>query len=104
MKPLVLATSIILFAVTNAFTQCAAGETSVTFVMHTDAWAYENYWQLNLAGTGCNASPIEEGANLNVGCTGTESDNSANGYANNSTITEGPFCLTNNTDYEIVYV
>ncbi|MFM1771992.1 MAG: hypothetical protein RLZZ71_1134 [Bacteroidota bacterium] len=104
MKPLVLATSIVLFAVTNAFTQCAAGETSVTFVMHTDPWAYENYWQLNLAGTGCNASPIAEGANLNVGCAGTESDNSANGYANNSTITEGPFCLTNNTDYEIVYV
>ncbi len=104
MKPLVLATSIVLFAVTNAFTQCAAGETSVTFVMHTDAWAYENYWQLNLAGAGCNASPIAEGANLNVGCAGTESANSANGYANNSTITEGPFCLTNNTDYEIVYV
>ncbi len=48
--------------------------------------------------------PIAEGANLNVGCAGTESDNSPNGYANNSTITEGPYCLTNNTGYEIVYV
>ena len=76
----------------------------MTFVMHTDNWAYENYWQLNLAGTGCTDLPIVEGANLNVGCAGTESANSANGYANNTVITEGPFCLTNNTAYELVYV
>ena len=67
MKSLLLALSITLVSFTNLFAQCAAGETAVTFVMHTDAWAYENYWQLNLAGTGCNAAPIAEGANLNVG-------------------------------------
>jgi hypothetical protein len=104
MKSLVLTLSLFIIALTSSFAQCAAGETSVTFVMHTDAWAYENYWQLNLAGTGCTDMPIAEGANLNVGCAGTESDNSPNGYANNSTITEGPYCLTNNTGYEIVYV
>lgn len=104
MKSLVLTLSFFIFAVTASFAQCAAGETSVTFVMHTDAWAYENYWQLNLAGTGCTDMPLAEGANLNVGCAGTESANSANGYANSTVITEGPFCLTNNTDYEIVYV
>ncbi len=104
MKSFLLAVSFILFSTISSLAQCAAGETSVTFVMHTDAWAYENYWQLNLAGTGCTDLPIVEGANLNVGCTGTESANSANGYANNSVITEGPFCLTNNTAYELVYV
>ena len=104
MKSFLLAVSFILFSAISSLAQCAAGETSVTFVMHTDAWAYENYWQLNLAGTGCTDLPIVEGANLNVGCTGTESANSANGYANNSVITEGPFCLTNNTAYELVYV
>jgi len=104
MKSLLLTLSLFIIAVTSSFAQCAAGETSVTFVMHTDAWAYENYWQLNLAGTGCTDMPIAEGANLNVGCAGTESANSANGYANSTVITEGPFCLTNNTDYEIVYV
>ena len=104
MKSLLLALSITLVSFTNLFAQCAAGETAVTFVMHTDAWAYENYWQLNLAGTGCNAAPIAEGANLNVGCSGTASNNSANGYANSSVITEGPFCLTNNTAYELIFV
>ena len=72
--------------------------------MHTDDWAYENYWQLNLAGAGCNPTPLAEGANLNVGCAGTESANSANGYANASVITEGPFCLTNNTAFELIYL
>ncbi len=104
MKSFLLAVSFILFSVISSFAQCAAGETSVTFVMHTDNWAYENYWQLNLAGTGCNPAPIAEGANLNVGCAGTESANSANGYANASVITEGPFCLTNNTAYELIFV
>jgi hypothetical protein len=104
MKSFLLATSFVLFAVLNSQAQCAAGETAVTFVMHTDAWAYENYWQLNLAGTGCTDLPIVEGANLNVGCAGTESDNSPNGYANNTVITEGPFCLINNTAYELIYV
>jgi hypothetical protein len=104
MKTFLLAASFILFSTISSFAQCAAGETSVTFVMHTDDWAYENYWQLNLAGTGCNPTPIAEGANLNVGCAGTESANSANGYANASVITEGPFCLPNNTAYELIYV
>ena len=104
MKSFLLTASLILFTALNSFAQCAAGETSVTFVMHTDNWAYENYWQLNLAGTGCTDIPIAEGANLNVGCAGTESANSANGYANASVITEGPFCLTNNTAYELIFV
>lgn len=104
MKSFILASSFAFLFVLNSLAQCAAGETSVTFVMHTDAWAYENYWQLNVAGTGCTDLPIAEGANLNVGCAGTESANSANGYANNSTITEGPFCLVTGSDYELVYV
>lgn len=104
MKSILLTASFAILAVLNSHAQCAAGETAVTFVMHTDAWAYENYWQLNLDGTGCNPAPIAEGANLNVGCAGTESANSANGYANNSVITEGPFCLTNNSTYELIYL
>ena len=104
MKSFLLAASFILFSAIGSFAQCAAGETAVTFVMHTDDWAYENYWQLNLAGAGCNPTPLAEGANLNVGCAGTESANSANGYANASVITEGPFCLTNNTAFELIYL
>jgi len=104
MKSFLLAASLVLFTTINSFAQCPAGETSVTLVMHTDNWAYENYWQLNLAGTGCTDLPLAEGANLNVGCAGTESANSANGYDNGSVITEGPFCLMNNTAYELIYL
>ena len=104
MKSFLLATAFVFLVVLNSHAQCAVGETAVTFVMHTDDWAYENYWQMNLAGIGCNPAPIAEGANMNVGCAGTESANSANGYANASVITEGPFCLTNNTAYELIYV
>lgn len=104
MKSILLASSFILLAVLNSQAQCAAGETAVTFVMNTDAWAYENYWQLNLAGTGCTDTPIAEGANLNVGCAGTESENSLNGYANDVVVTEGPFCLADNTAYELIFV
>lgn len=104
MKSILTVLTFALICSFESLAQCAAGETSVTFVMHTDAWAYENYWQLNLAGTGCNPAPIAEGANLNVGCAGTESANSANGYANSSVITEGPYCLANNTAYELVFV
>jgi Secretion system C-terminal sorting domain len=104
MKNLFLFSLFLLLLSQNAFSQCVAGETSVTFVMHTDAWAYENYWQLNLTGTGCNATPIAEGANLNVGCSGIESTNSANGYNNNSVYTEGPYCLITGTSYELIFV
>ena len=104
MKSFLLATAFVFLAVLNSHAQCAVGETAVTFVMHTDDWAYENYWQMNLAGIGCNPAPIAEGANMNVGCAGTESDNSPNGYANSTVITEGPFCLTNNTAYELIYL
>lgn len=89
-------------AVANA--QCLPGQVEVTLVMHTDAWPYENYWQLNLAGTGCTDAPLYEGANTNVGCAGTPSDNSINGYAASSTIVVGPFCLDLGVDYEIVFV
>ncbi|MFN4885874.1 MAG: T9SS type A sorting domain-containing protein [Bacteroidota bacterium] len=104
MKNLILFSLFAFTANQYGLSQCGAGESAVTFVMHTDAWAYENYWQVNLTGTGCNASPIAEGANLNVGCGAIESDNSPNGYSNNATYTEGPFCLTVGTSYELIFV
>jgi Secretion system C-terminal sorting domain/SprB repeat len=93
-----------LFAAATSFSQCLPGQVEVTLVMHTDSWPYENYWQLNVAGTGCTDAPLYEGANTNVGCAGTAADNSANGYAANSVITVGPMCLDLGVDYEIVFV
>jgi hypothetical protein len=93
-----------LFFAAAANGQCLPGQVEVTLVMHTDAWPYENYWQLNVAGTGCTDAPLYEGANTNVGCAGTAADNSINGYAASSTIVVGPFCLDLGADYEIVFV
>ena len=84
--------------------QCQPGEVAVTMTMHTDPWAYENYWQLNPAGNGCGNNIIAEGANLNVGCSGTASGNSPLGYDNNSTYSEGPFCVTEGESYDLIFV
>ncbi|MFN8776088.1 MAG: T9SS type A sorting domain-containing protein [Flavobacteriales bacterium] len=87
-----------------ALSQCADGEVEVNLIIHTDAWAYETYWQLRAADSGCGPGFIAQGANLNVGCAGTASANSANGYANNSAYTEGPFCLAEGQVYSIIFV
>ena len=84
--------------------QCQPGEVEVTMTMHTDPWAYENYWQLNPAGSGCGNNIIAEGANLNVGCSGTAADNSPGGYDNNSTYYEGPFCLAEGEMFDVIFV
>ncbi|MFN8697874.1 MAG: hypothetical protein ACK5XQ_00980, partial [Flavobacteriales bacterium] len=94
MKPNLLApalAALLSFSSLYSFAQCADGEVEVQLIIHTDAWAYEMYWQLREAGTPCGPDFIAQGANLNVGCAGTAAGNSPNGYANNSTYTEGPF-------------
>jgi hypothetical protein len=95
----------VLFTISQlAYSQCSGDQVEVTFVMYTDAWAYENYWQLVPSGASCGNDVIAEGANLNVGCDGTEADNSPNGYDNNSTYTEGPFCLDFQSYYDLIFV
>jgi hypothetical protein len=84
--------------------QCEDGQVSVEFRIFTDAWAYETYWQLTPAGDACGNNVISEGANLNVGCDGTASENSANGYESNSIYLEGPFCLTQGEFYDLHFV
>ena len=84
--------------------QCQPGEVEVTMTMHTDPWGYENYWQLNPAGSGCGNNIIAEGANLNVGCAGTEAGNSPGGYDNNSTYYEGPFCLAEGEYFDLIFI
>ncbi len=84
--------------------QCAEGEVSVELRIFTDAWAYEAYWQLTPSGEACGSNVIAEGANLNVGCEGTDAENSPEGYDNNSVYIEGPFCLTQEAFYDLHFV
>ena len=87
--------------------QCPDGESEIEFVVSTDAWGYELYWELVPGGNGCGEDPIEIfGNDTQVGCEGggEQDATGGNGYASNSTITEDPICLTDEETYTIHFV
>ncbi|MBL4624845.1 MAG: hypothetical protein JKY42_06865, partial [Flavobacteriales bacterium] len=90
------------------FAQCSAGEVSITIDVTTDQWGYEAYWELVPSGNSCGTGTIYAGGNTAVGCAGggaqTATNAGAGAYANNATIAEGPFCLTDGSNYDIVSV
>jgi len=74
-----------------SYSQCPDGETSVDFVVSTDNWGYEMYWELTLAEDDCGAGTIAFGGNTNVGC--SNGNTGTGGYADNAVINEGPWCV-----------
>ena len=84
-----------------AFAQCPAGQTEVSIDVSTDNWGYEIYWELTPTGNSCGSgATIFSGGNPLVGCNSVNS--SSGGYADNITIIEGPWCLTNGATYDII--
>jgi len=82
------------------FGQCEEGESSVSFEITTDNWGYEIYWELTPTGESCGGSEtIAWGGNSSVGCNGS---NAGGGYGNNTSINEGPWCLTSGETYTIL--
>ncbi len=76
----------------------------VTIDVQTDAYGYEIYWQLLPTGNTCGTGTIFAGGNTLVGCGGAGlQDQDPGGYANNVTVTEGPWILTDGTTYDIFY-
>lgn len=95
---------LILFSV-NVFSQCSAGLVEVRIDVKTDTYAKEGYWELVPAANTCGAGTIFAGGNPAVGCNGGSQQNNPNGgYPNNSTIQEGPWCLTQGAIYKIIFV
>ncbi|MBI2279639.1 MAG: T9SS type A sorting domain-containing protein [Bacteroidetes bacterium] len=91
--------------VNRANAQCLAGEVAVSFDVVTDAYGYELYWELVPTGNACGVGTIFAGGNTAVGCGGGGLQAQApGGYANNTTVTEGPFCLTIGSQYDIIMV
>ena len=83
------------------FSQCPFGQTEVTIDIGTDNWGFEVYWELAPTGNNCGSSAILfSGGNTNVGC--NANNVGSGGYANNTTITEGPWCLTDGATYDII--
>jgi hypothetical protein len=92
---------------TAAFTQCNSGEVEVQFILDTDAWGYEVYWELYPEGVSCGEAPIISGGNAaQVGCTGggQQDATGGNGYANNVTIELDPICLEAGVPLTLHYV
>jgi hypothetical protein len=81
--------------------QCANGEVEITMTVHTDDYGYEGYWEIVPTGNGCGNGTIASGGNTGVGCNGS---NSQGGYGNNLEINEGPWCLTEGTSYDLIYI
>lgn len=85
--------------------QCPGGELPVTIQVHTDNYGNETMWQLVALGAACDEAPIFVGGNAAISCGEAGSFTSpAGGYPNNTTIDEGPFCLTTGTPYDILSV
>ena len=45
--------SLVVFSLPGAQAQCEAGEVAIEFVIDTDPWGYELYWELTPTGEAC---------------------------------------------------
>ncbi len=94
--------SIALSLATRTMAQCPVGEVEVTINVITDDYGNETYWQLVPGGNVCGDAPIFVGGNPALNCgSGAGETSPTGGYANNTTITEGPWCLTEGASYTI---
>lgn len=88
-----------------AFSQCPAGQTEVTIDVGTDNYGNEIYWELAPSGVNCGStSIIDFGGNAGVGCSysGNPNQMPPGGYANNTVINAGLWCLTDGAYYDII--
>jgi hypothetical protein len=97
----------VLMASAELFAQCDEGETALDFVIDTDAWGYEMYWELTPAGSGCGSLDfLASGGNSDgVGCDGAgDGGSGGTAYDNNAIYVEGPFCATTGETYDLIHV
>ena len=107
MKQLLLAGALgAWIGVSGLSAQCETGYTSVTLVLDTDAWGYENYWEIVPAGSGCGTGTVASGgASDDVGCDGDGNGGSGGTVLpSNSILNAGPFCLVAGQDYDLIFV
>lgn len=89
----------------QSLAQCGVGEIEVQIDVITDDYGYEAYWQLLPNSNACGTGTIFAGGNMTMNCNsgGLEIQNMS-GYGNNTTISEGPWCLTEGSYYDIFLV
>jgi hypothetical protein len=84
--------------------QCEGNLNEIEIVFYTNDNTENIYWQLDseLDGEfGCNDTFLQEGGNTESGCTGYV-EGTSSGYASNSVIQEGPFCVSD--EYLILHI
>jgi len=101
MKKSTIILSLLCLTAYGSSAQCPAGQVEVQIDVTTDNWGYEVYWQLVDGGNVCGMSPIFIGGNTAELSCGAGTATAGNGYADNTTISEGPWCLTEGADYDI---
>jgi hypothetical protein len=101
-KYLLLVTLSLSFFFANAV--CQPGQVEVTIAVKIDAYGNEGYWELLPQGNSCGTGTIFSGGNSSVGCSGAGNQSSPpGGYPNDTTIMEGPWCLTQGASFDIFY-
>jgi len=107
MKKILLIVVMALFGA-SIYAQCGAGLVEVTIDVETDNWGYEQYWELLPNTNACGSGALFVGGNTTqMGCTlggAPYTATTGNGYADNATINEGPWCLTDGLNYDIYFV
>lgn len=84
--------------------QCPDGEVELELVVHTDAYAYEGYWEIVPSGNDCGNETLASGGNTAVGCNGAgDQDQTPGGYDSDMEITEGPWCVSDGVDFDLIY-
>jgi len=105
MKKLLFIMPLLFSGTICALAQCNAGEVEVYIEINTDPYGYEAYWELLPSGNSCGTGTIGSGGNSAVGCNGGGlKKGNTSGYASDATITEGPWCLTDGSDYKVIAV
>jgi hypothetical protein len=105
-RPLLASVAGGMLGLSGLLAQCGTGYTSVTFVLDTDAWGYENYWEIVPAGAGCGQGTVASGgASDAVGCDGDGNGGSGGTeLPSNAVLSAGPFCLATGADFDLIFV
>lgn len=90
----------------TTFSQCADGETSVQFIVTTDNWGYETYYEVVSSGQTCGEGEVLiAGGNMDVGCDGTGTGASeAETMANNTYYITDEICVADSSQIDIIHV
>ena len=88
-----------IFATTSdAYAQCADGESTFELIVATDAWAYEMYYELTPTEVECGEGEVlMSGGNPDVGCGNTGNGTPGYTYGNNQTVVSEIICVTTNS-------